>query len=161
MSSRNTLLMTLAVVIGFGIIILMNVANMLTFSKAKYISSSEVRGMAVQHNQLLYTLNFEQQNTVVDIFNRAIPVSKEVAEGRMKSLKDNPEIQKIIIYRFNAPDIEVKPIGLVYKTLSQGAPDSIENQSLVFSVPEWNPNGLMEEVASDKLWQFLSNTYDH
>lgn len=161
MSSRNTLFMILAVVVGFAIIILMNIASMLNLSKAKYISSSEVRGIAVQHNQLLYTLNFEQQNAMVDIFNRAIPVSKESLADRMKLLSDNPEVQKIIIYRFDAPEIQIVPVGLVYKTLSRGEKESIENQSLVFSAPAWNENGLMEEATVDNLWNFLSKTYDH
>lgn len=163
MSSRNTLLMIIAVVIGFAIIILMNIVNMLDFSKAKYISPSEVRGMAVMHDQKLYTLNFDQQNTLVEIFNRSIPVSKEKLENRMKSLSNNSEVQKIIIYRFNAPDIEIIPAGLVTKSLSiDPSKDSIENQSLVFSASEWNPKGgLLEEAASDHLWKYLLGTYDH
>src|SRR4051812_45576271 len=99
MSSRITLYMTLAVIAGFGVIMLMNAITMLGIAPAKYISPSEVRGMAVQHDKLLYTLNFEQQNALVEIFNRSIPISKADVESRKNEAPKASGISKIIIYR--------------------------------------------------------------
>ncbi|MBA3816012.1 MAG: hypothetical protein H0X29_05750 [Parachlamydiaceae bacterium] len=159
MSSRITLYMTLAVLAGFGIIMLMNVVTMLGIAPAKYISPSEVRGMAVQHNKLLYTLNFEQQNALVEIFNRSIPVSREDVEARKKDAPKIADISKIIIYRFNAPDIEIVPIAHVAKNYSVDGFTS-QRYNLVFSAPEWNSKGVLEEATQDQMEALLANTYD-
>lgn len=159
MNSRITLYMTLAVLAGFGIIMLMNVITMLGIAPAKYISPSDVRGMAVQHDKLLYTLNFEQQNALVEIFNRAFPVSKEDVDARKKNAPKTSNVSKIIIYRFNAPDIEIEPVAFVGKIYSVDGFSS-QRYNLVFSAPEWNPNGLLEEAAQDQMEALLAQTYD-
>lgn len=160
MSNRILLYMTLAVVAGFAIIILMNVITLFGFSQAKYISPGDVRGMAVEHKKKLYTLSFEQQNACIDIFNRSIPISHAEAESRIKAVPEVPDIQKIIIYRFNAPDIEIQPIAYVTKTYSQDGRNPAEHLNLVFSAPIWNPSGLMEEATQDQIQEILFKTYD-
>lgn len=158
--NRFTLIMTMAVLCGFSVLLLMNVASFLGVVPAKYISPSDVRGIAVQHDGKLYTLNFSQQNTMVDIFNRMIPVKKElVFERQVKTTR--PEVQKIIIYRFNAPDIEITPIAYVMKTTSLAQPVSQGHLSMVLSVPDWNAEGFLEESTNDELHQLLPTTYDH
>lgn len=159
MSSRITLYMTLAVIAGFGVIMLMNAITMLGIAPAKFISPSEVRGMAVQHDKLLYTLNFEQQNVLVEIFNRSIPITKADVESRKNHAPKTSGISKIIIYRFNAPDIEIEPIASVAKKYSVDS-FSPERYNLVFSAPEWNPNGLLEEATQDQIETLLAQTYD-
>lgn len=154
-----TLIMTAVVLGGFAILMAMNFAAMLGIVPSKYISPNDVRGIAVEHNNLLYTLNFEQQNTLVDIFNRAIPVGKELVETRKANTSKAPEIKKIIIYRFDAPDIEIIPIAYVSK--SSSAINESDHLNLVFSVPEWNRNGLLEEAMSDEMQKVLLTTYDH
>lgn len=160
-TSRATLYMTLVVVIGFAIIILLNVVNLFGFSQAKYIAPSEVRGIAIEHGQLLYTLNFEQQNALVDIFNRAIPITKEELQPRMKDLPKSFGVKKIVIYRFKAPDIEITPVGYVSKVFSKDGSQPVEQMNVVFSSPTWNPKGLMEEATQDQMQELLSKTYDH
>lgn len=160
-SSRITLYMTLAVVAGILILIGINAVNMLGISRGRYISPSEVRGMAVVHDNLLYTLNFEHQNTLVDIFNRAIPITHEAAKTRMKPLQEVPDVQKIIIYRFSASDIEITPAGYVSKIHSKGGSHSIERLNIIFSAPAWNSGGLLEEATQDQMQDLLSTTYDH
>lgn len=157
-SSRITLLMMFAVLGGFAIIIMMNIASMLGVVPERYISPNDVRGMAVEHNNTLFTLNFEQQNALVDIFNRSIPVGEEIVETR-KVKGQSPEIQKIIIYRFNAPDIEITPVAYIAKSSSAFGRESHAN--IAFSAPQWNPQGLLEETSADNLHQLLSSTYDH
>lgn len=156
-----TLIMTILVVGGFAIILMLNFAVMLGIVPSRYISPNDVRGMAVEHNKILYTLNFDQQNTIVDIFNRAIPVAKGMIADRKATPKDIPQISKIIIYRFNgAADIEIIPTAYVSKSSSVLNNASQEHISMVFSVHEWNPNGFLEEATSDELLKVLSTTYD-
>lgn len=152
--------MTAVVLGGFTIILAMNFAALLGIVPSRYISANDVRGMAVEHNGKLYTLNFDQQNELVDIFNRAIPVDKEVAEARKLTTSKMPEVSKIIIYRFNDPDIEITPIGFVNKTSSAIKTATPDYPNIVFSAPQWNPKGLLEEATSDEMQKVLLTTYD-
>lgn len=153
--------MTAVVLGGFTIIMAMNFAALLGIVPSKYISPNDVRGMAVEHNNMLYTLNFEQQNALVDIFNRAIPVSKEIVDARKTNSANLPEVKKIIIYRFNAPDVEITPVAYVAKTSSAIKTETAGHLNIVFSVPLWNPNGYLEEATSDEMQKVLLTTYDH
>jgi hypothetical protein len=157
--AKLTFYMTLAVLLGFATILAMNAVAFLGIIPSKHISPNDVRGMAVQHHDQLYTLNFDQQKTFIDILNRSFPVGKELVEKRKVDLKNPPEVQKIIIYRFNAPDLEITPVGYVSKTTSvMDTPDNTHGY-MVFSVPEWNQNGLLEESTSDELLKLLPSTY--
>jgi hypothetical protein len=160
MKKSLTLIMTIAVLGGFIIIIFMNIAALLGVIPSRYLSPNEVRGMAVEHNQLLYTLNFAQQNALIEIFNRSIPVDKKSVEERKATLKKPLEIQKIVIYRFNAPNIEITPVTFVAKTHSVSSSDEAGKVSLVFLAPDWNANQLLEEAAIDSLYKILINSYD-
>lgn len=159
MGNRLTILMTIAVLCSFAVILLMNVAALFGYIPSKYISQNDVRGIAIEHNHLLYTLNFDQQKALVDIFNRAVPVTKDSIEARKTTLPNAPDIQKIVIYRFDAPDIEITPVAYVNKTTSVQSSNHT-HASLVFSAPLWNAKGYLEEAASDEFHQLLSNTYD-
>jgi len=155
------MIMTIAVLSGFFVIILMNVAAMVGIVPSKYISPNDVRGMAVEHNKQLFTLSFEQQNELVGIFNRSIPIAKSMIEGRKTQLKNPPLIQKIIVYRFSGPDIVITPVAYVAKTSSVlGDEDELQSTNMVLSVNEWNPNGYLEEAAPDELAKILLTTYD-
>jgi hypothetical protein len=59
------------------------------------LSPNDIRGMAVESNGLLYTLNFEQQNHVVNALNTG---KNPTIEGCA------PSFERLIIYRFDAPD---------------------------------------------------------
>ena len=158
--TKLTLYLTFAVLAGFAVILLMNAATMLGVVPSRYISQNDVRGIAVEHDQRLYTLNFSQQKELVEILNRLIPVGKELAESRKVTPSHPTKITKIIIYRFNAPDLILSPVSYVSKTTSVIPNHEADNKfSLVFSVPEWNANGLLEESTSDELNKLLSTTY--
>lgn len=151
--------MTLAVLGGFATILLMNAAALLGVLPYKYISPNDVRGIAVEHNNKLYTLSFAQQQELVDILNRSIPVGEELVKARKITVENPPQVQKIIVYRFNAPDLEIVPVAYISKTHSIVQKNNAEKYSLVYSVPEWNTNGLLEEATSDELAKLLSSTY--
>jgi len=157
--TKITFYMTLAVLAGFATILLMNAAALLGVMPYKYISPYDVRGVAVQHNSKLYTLNFSQQQELVDILNRSIPVGEELVKTRKINLDNPPEVEKIIVYRFNASDLEIVPVAYISKTHSTLKKNDAEKYSVVYSVPEWNINGFLEESTSDDLVKLLSSTY--
>ena len=162
MGNRLTLIMTVAVLAGFATILILNAAALFGFIPPKYISPNDVRGIAIEHDHMLYTLNFQQQNALIYIFNRSHPCrASNVANApETKKLKISSGIQKIIIYRFNAPDIEIRPAGYVSKT-SDVVGGQANERSMLFSAPLWNPNGLLEEAAPDDAEALLLTTYDH
>lgn len=117
-----------------------------SLDKGTFIAPNDVRGMAVIHKDIPYTLNFEQQNTIVNDFNNAKPLSAN-ALGSATGGNLNT-IQKIEIYRFNNQSpIEIFPIKYV-------------EDNLVFSAPLWYSEYLMEQ-SRGKLKALLSETYDH
>ena len=75
--NKNVLIMTFVVLVAMGILLAFNLQQVISKpQQAKYLGLNEVRGMAIEHKGLLYTLNFEQQNTVIENLNIAIPIGK-------------------------------------------------------------------------------------
>jgi hypothetical protein len=108
-----------------------------------YLKYNDVRGMAVSHNQLLYTLNFKQQNTVIEILNKAVRVV-----GVKPGKHQKPNFDKIVVYQFNhQPDLNIHPIAYVEK-------------NLVFTVPEWDKEGYFMELSEGDLETLLSQSFD-
>lgn len=158
MNPRVALVMTIAVVCGFAIILLMNLAALVGIIPSRFISPNDVRGSAIEHKGLVYTLNFNQQNKLIEVLNRAVPISKKDFETRESKSAPTIPIQKIVIYRFNASDIEIKPVGYVSKSNPTGKDTT--PYSMVLSIPEWNPQGFIEESVTDELHQLLMTTFD-
>ncbi|MBA3238650.1 MAG: hypothetical protein H0T62_09945 [Parachlamydiaceae bacterium] len=61
--------------------------------KENVLSYNDVRGMAVESDGILYTLNFEQQNQVITALNKG--------EGFPEMQMGAPTVDKLIIYRFS------------------------------------------------------------
>lgn len=61
----------------------------LTTSSNLKFSPNNIRGVAVEIDGLLYTLNFEQQNALIKRLNEEVETPP------------SPDIKKIIIYQFN------------------------------------------------------------
>lgn len=144
MSNRTLYYLTALVLISMAALLTFNLSSILRGEPLTpdYIRRNHVRGMAVEHHQLLYTLNFQQQNDVLDMLNRALRITE------IKREREQPDIEKIIIYQFDdLPDLTITPIAYV-------------NDDLIFSVPEWNPNGYLMDISSGRLRQLLSQTYD-
>jgi len=154
MNRRTTSVMVIAVLCGFSVIILMNIASLFGFIPSKYIAPNDVRGMAVEHNGLLYTLNFQQQNHLVEIFNRSNPISGPDLSKRKITPQNAPDVKKIIIYRFNAPDIEITPVAYTSRK------ETPNHAALVFTSSEWNHGGYLEESIPEQSNEVLLTTYD-
>ena len=145
MNNRIVLFFTIAVLAGMGILLAINMSSILTGQPAHqtYLKYNNVRGMAVGHNQMLYTLNFKQQNDVIDILNRSVRVL-EVKPGK----RQKPNIEKIVVYQFDhLPDLIITPIAYV-------------DGNLVYSVPQWNEDGYMMELSDGDMQKLLTQTYD-
>lgn len=146
MSNRNIMFMTVFVLAGMGILLLINVTALFQRqeSKVTYVSPSDVRGSSVNHKNKEWTLNFSQQNALIAYLNQSIPISGGISNTRLNRSLD---IQKITLYKFNAPNILITPIGY-------------ENDNLVFSAPEWNKEGLLKDTSHGKLKTMLFKTFD-
>lgn len=145
MNNRTLVILTALVLLSMILLFSINLTNILTGKPPNqvYLKYNDVRGMATSHNQLLYTLNFQQQNHVIDILNEAVPL-KEIQPGQ----RQTPSIQQIIIYQFQGnPDIVLTPIAYV-------------DQHLIFAAPQWQPDGYLMEHNKGDLHKLLSQTYD-
>lgn len=145
MSNRTLFFLTALVICAMIALLAINMTSILTGQppNQQYFKYNDVRGMAISHNQLLYTLNFKEQNSVIDIINRAVPIH-EIKEGK----REPSNIEKLIVYRFeNKPDIALTPIGSV-------------DGNLVFSAPQLESDGFLMELSDGDLRKMLSQLYD-
>jgi hypothetical protein len=145
MNNRTLIYLTGFVIIGMLVLLALNMTSILTRQPESqaYLKFNDVRGMAINHNQLLYTLNFNQQNKVIEILNRSVRVV-----GVNPGKRQKPDFEKMIVYQFEGkPDLVINPIAYVDK-------------NLVFSVPEWDPSGYLMELSEGDLQDLLSKSYD-
>jgi len=144
MNNRNLKIMTGLLITAVVILMAINVAPIFWHSLPEtYLSYNGVQGIAVEHNHKLYTLNFSQQNTMIELLNRSLPTNKKMAPD--PDLKKS--VEKIVIYPFGAPTFEITPIAY-------------ENNHLFFEAPKWNPDGQMLDVSNGDLEHLISETYD-
>lgn len=144
MSNRTLFWMTGLVIASMVLLLLLNSIPLIWTPKTeKYLKYNDVRGMAIEHKQKLYTLNFQQQNDLIGYLNQALPIPN----SSIQNIKSAVDYTKIIIYRFGSPDIEITPIE--YK-----------NHNLVFYSPDWNAKGLMREVSGGGLENLIPLTFD-
>lgn len=131
------------ILIGLVTLIILNFSTLFfPPPEEKYLSFNDVSGTAVVHRKIPYTLNFEQQNDLIELINTSIKISKE----NQKNLTPVTDFEQIIFYRFNAPDLILTPIGY-------------ENDTLIYEVLSWNPHGYLKE-SQGKLKTLISKTYD-
>jgi hypothetical protein len=107
----------------------------------KFLSYNGVRGMAITHNDTLYTLNFEQQNTVIAQLNLSNPFETQ------DNLLQSPPFTNLIVYLFNEPDVVLTPLGY-------------NHESLVFSAPQWNKGRPLIVPDNHLFKQILETSYE-
>lgn len=144
MSNKSLNIFT--VVIICCILVLLIVNYMPTTVKAvedPFLTNNGVKGVEIFHDNLPYTLNFDQQNFLIDVLNRSERIGDELIK------KDVTQIPftKIIVYQFEKPSVILTPVTLVEK-------------NLIFAVPDWNPNGYIKENSGGDLLKMLSLTFD-
>lgn len=144
MNSKSLTYMTTIVVIGALIILALNVLPYLGFeANEKYLPYNDVKGMAIEHQNKLYTLNFDQQKELIGILNSSQPIEK----SSVLPNGEKPDFEKIVIYRFNKPDIEIAPIAY-------------QNGHLIFSAPAWNSKGYMIDNSQSSVKALSQQAYD-
>lgn len=144
MSNRATGVMLFLVFIAFGLLVMINTPGIFRgATKDQILTRSSVLGMATLHEGKLYTLNFEQQNQVLDILNRSLKIDSD----RYLSGK-HPKFgyDKLIIYLFDGKEISITPIAF-------------ENQQLIFQSPALNSKGLLRETGPGELNPLLTKTF--
>ncbi|MFI5343323.1 MAG: hypothetical protein ACHQUC_03785, partial [Chlamydiales bacterium] len=107
-----------------------------------YLKYNQMQGVAVQHNTLLYTLNFQQQTDLVTLLNRSVRVL-----GVKPDKHEKPKVEKIIIYQFGKSNVIITPIAYL-------------NGNLVYSAPAWNADNYLMEISDGELQKLLDQTYD-
>lgn len=145
MSNRVLISMTVLVLTGMVILFGLNMRSILhtPFSSQTYLKPNHVSGMAIQHNQLLYTLNFHQQNALIDLINQSVAIQEMPIGDRQK-----PTIDQIVIYQFDqAPALTITPIAYV-------------DHHLIYLAPQWNAQGYLMDISNGQFQQLLSKTYD-
>jgi len=96
----------------------------------------DVEGMAVQYKGKLYTLNFRQQEQFIETINKSLPyIEKKVSNEGLN-------FDKLVVYRFQKPEIALTPIGY-------------EAGRLVFSIPELHA-GYLEEATPGKIQNLIN-----
>lgn len=141
--NNNTIIgMTALVVIGILVLMVLHILPISSDNNQKMLRNGETRGMAVVHDGLPFTLNFEQQQTAIDALNSSVYVKKEGYPA-----KDTLNIQKIVVYRFNAPDLELTPIQFV-------------EDNLVYDAPALNSEYYFLELSGGDLKKMLTNAFD-
>ena len=144
MSNRTLLILTVIVIIGMGVILALNVMPVF-FQDAppKYLTPGEIQGSAAQAGNAFYTLNFEQQNALIDAINASSKV-ETAQEGR----KDTSfAIEKIDLYFFTG------------KTLSLKLSTTTDNE-LLFSADEPPMEGIFKENTKGALKKLLNQAID-
>lgn len=145
MNNRSLITMTMVVIAGIAILLGINLFY--TFRNAypqeAYLKYNSIRGSAIEYQGKLYTLNFDQQKALIEAINHSIRTAEPPAGG------NKPNFTKIIIYRFNAPDVVITPIAFVEGNLVYSAPQLIAA-----------PDSLKEQTGG-QLEKILSQTYDH
>jgi hypothetical protein len=144
MNNRNLMYLTIMVLIAMGLLLVVNITTLFTMPKPeRYIGYNDVRGMAIEHQKLLYTLNFDQQNDLIKYFNMALPINKDL----QTVISSSVDFSKLVIYRFNQPDLIITPIAY-------------EDDNLIFKIPEWNEQGYLQDISQGSLKELISSTYD-
>lgn len=141
----NPRTLTYLMVLAFFAMMVLLVGNAVNLFQAPrldaHISPYDVRGMAIFYKTTPYTLNFAQENECVSALNRSIPIGT-----LRKNQNENLPFEKLVIYRFKQPDIEL--------TLAD-----FSDRSLIFQVKDWNPGGYIVEVSGGDMWSTLSKAF--
>ena len=113
-------------------------------SSHSFISLTDVDGVGIIHKGVEYTLNFEEQNTLIDSLNRAVHIE------RPRSIVSTSELpfSGIKIYPFKGDAIELKLVGIS------------SDQECIFKLTNAGKTTYLKETTVGQLLNMLKNTYD-
>jgi|694.fasta_scaffold38217_3 hypothetical protein len=145
MSNRSLIYLTSIVIAAMAFILLVNLVSLFSPApKETYLAFNDVKGIAVEHKKIPYTLNFEQQNRLIEYLNLSTPSmdTKPPLQGATSLNFD-----RILIFRFNGPDIILTPLSFL-------------DDNLIYLAPDWNLKGEMQDRSHGKLKSLIAQTYD-
>lgn len=144
MTNTTLITMTSLVIVAIGTLLAINFVPKASLEVTETgLPPLEVRGIAVVHKGIPFTLNFEQQKLAADALLKANQVDK----AKYPEVKRPLNFDKIIIYRFNTSDLEIFPI-------------QFEENNLVFSAPELSKNFYYIELSGGALKNMINSSYD-
>lgn len=108
-----------------------------------HLSAIDVEAVEVTHKGLPYILNMDQQEELVTLLNGSLPVKSEESP----TSSTIPAVEKITIYRFDLPTLELRPLFYI-------------GNDLVYAAPAWNHNGNMRDVSQGALKELLAKSFD-
>ena len=144
MKTSTILTMTALVLVSVFTLLVLNLAPKgPPVTSNAIIPGTDIRGMAVMHKGLSYTLNFDEQRLATEAIARAV----EVKKVDYPTVDTNFNFDKLVVYRFNAPDVELLPIHY-------------RENNLVFSVPTLNASAYYLELSGGELKQMINASFD-
>lgn len=143
--SDKTLNIFTSIVIGciFILLAVNYLPSLATAAENRYLTLNGVQGVEIFHKNIPYTLNFDQQNILINEINKAEAIGLELIKAKRTAIP----FDKIVVYQFNKPTITLTPINVV-------------DQNIIFKAPEWNKNGYIQEQSGGELLNMLSKTFD-
>lgn len=134
-------------ILAFGLLLLHNfISSGISFpggsNKSTQLSRDSVRGSALVVKGVTYTLNFNQQVSVINVLGRAIAIGRDA----ISSDGQKPFFDKLIIYRFNQPDLIIQP-------LQQRV------TSMLLDIPEWSETQYFLDTSSGELVNTLKEAF--
>lgn len=144
MDNRTIMLMTIAVLVGVALLLMLNVTRLFhAVDTGQYLSRVEIRGITLVKDKKDYALSYDQQSKLVALINKAIMVKKaEIAQPGTP-----PNFDKIVIMRFNQPDLTILPVKYI-------------GEDLVFAEPSLNPNGWLKDTSHGELKTLITQVGD-
>lgn len=144
MGNRWIYFMTGVAIIGIALLLFLNVNPSFFAQKpSNFISLSEVRGSSVTYKGKPFTLNYKEQTELVDYINRSTFVQKKDYTQK----KQQFSFEKITLYLFNKPDVEIFPIDAV-------------NQNLILNIPAWNREFYFIDLSGGYLLKLINSAFD-
>jgi hypothetical protein len=139
----NTLCMLAIAGISFIFLInFLDLTNREVLGRQSFLAPQEVRGMDLFHKGKPYTLNFEQQNSVIEMLNRALPIV------RIEPSELSPTtLEKLTIYRFNEDTISLIPLGLI-------------DDNIIFKSTGDFTGNFLRDISLGRLKTLLDSSYD-
>lgn len=143
-SATNMTLLTIAlaaILVLFGVNLITHIKPELKETEETVgtlgLNKAEVKGMAVDKNSKIYTLNQKQQNDALNFINRMRPVDKNDYPT-----KGTFEFTKLIVYRFDKPDVNLVPMAF-------------QDQNLVFDVPALGSGSYMLDMSAGAFYDLI------
>jgi hypothetical protein len=131
-------------VLGVIALLFINIAPTNNATTSPQLSSiGDVKGSALYHKNLPYTLNFEQQKVLIEFLNRAAKVKKTDFTFQPKEFS----FDSIVLYRFDGSNLEIIPVA-------------VKEKNIIFNIPKLSEDSYFLEMSGGQLSNVLNGAFD-